>query len=289
LSQRLADVVMLLGARLDWTFRYGSEIGPDAKIIQIDVHESELGRNRVPAVAILADVALALRRILTRMTQAAERFSGRTLSLWHRQLSAERSRKRERIDEESARSTWPMSPQQMYREIRSFLPRDAICVLDGNVSMAVGQQLLPAYAPASRFTAGSNGCMGVGIPFAIGAKLARPDRMVVAVCGDMGFAQSAMDMETAVRHRIPIVAVVVNNDGGTGALMQKTFFPGAEERITMFQPDTRYEAIMRAIGGYAEYVDQPEQLIPALKRAAASGKAACINVKVNPDTPLPQE
>ena len=131
--------------------------------------------------------------------------------------------------------------------------------------------------------------MGVGVPFAVGAKLAQPDRMVVAVCGDMGFALSAMDMETAVRHRIPVIVVVVNNEGNTGAIMEKSFFPNCQERITMFQPDIHYENIMGAFGGHAEHVVRPEQLKPALERSVASGNAACINVTVDPFAPYPTE
>jgi thiamine pyrophosphate-dependent acetolactate synthase large subunit-like protein len=96
-------------------------------------------------------------------------------------------------------------------------------------------------------------------------------------------------METAVRHKIPIIVVVVNNEGNTGALMQKAFYPQEFERVVMFQPDIRYEAIMSAVGGHSEFVEYPEQLIPALERSAASGKPACINVKVDPLTPYPRD
>jgi thiamine pyrophosphate-dependent acetolactate synthase large subunit-like protein len=181
----------------------------------------------------------------------------------------------------------PMSPHRMFKEIRDFLPRDAICVLDGNVSMAAGQQVLPSYLPVTRFTAGNNGCMGVGVPFAIGAKIARPERLVVAVCGDMGFGLNAMDMETAVRHNIPIVVIVANNDGNYGAIMERIHFPESAERITMYQPNIHYEVITGAFGGHAEFVEQPEQLRPALERAVASGKASCINVRIDPYAPYP--
>jgi thiamine pyrophosphate-dependent acetolactate synthase large subunit-like protein len=175
----------------------------------------------------------------------------------------------------------------MLKEIRDFLPRDAITVLDGDVVMAPAQQVLQSYLPASRFTAGSNGCPGVGIPFGIGAKLAQSSRLVTVVCGDTAFGFNAMEMETAVRHKIPIVVVVVNNDGNCGALTQEANSFPLCERVTTFQPDIRYEAIMRAFGGYAEFVERPEQLRPALKRAVASSTAACINVKVDPNAPYP--
>jgi thiamine pyrophosphate-dependent acetolactate synthase large subunit-like protein len=155
--------------------------------------------------------------------------------------------------------------------------------------MAAAQQVLPSYLPVSRFTAGTNGCMGIGIPFAIGAKVAEPHRLVVAICGDTAFAFNAMEMETAVRHNIPVVIVVVNNDGNGGGLMQRAFYPQDYERITMFQPDIRYEAIMEAFGGHAEFVERPEDVKTAMQRAVGSGRPHCINVKVDPYAPYPAD
>lgn len=289
LLQHKADVVLLLGARLDWAFRFGSQIARDADIIQIDIHEPEIGVNRVPTIGILGDVKAALQQILARMTRKMSAAPKRNLLPWYTVLEAERDSRQRKLDTQMNSAALPMSPHRMYKEIKEFLPREAICILDGNVSMAAGQQVLPTYLPASRFTAGSNGCMGVGVPFAVGAKIAQPDRMVIAVCGDMGFALSAMDMETAVRHKISIIIVVVNNEGNTSAITEKPFSPGYEERITMFQPDIHYENIMRAFGGHAEHVEHPEQLKPALERAVTSGKAACINVRVDPYAPYPTE
>ena len=150
------------------------------------------------------------------------------------------------------------------------------------------QHLLPSYLPVSRLTAGNNGCMGVGIPFGIAAKLALPTRMVIAICGDFAFGLSAMEMETAVRLRVPVIIVVANNDGNGGTANQKMFYPeDYPDRVTMFAPDIHYDQMMRAFGGHGEYADRAEQIKPALARAAASGLAACINVRVNPDSPYP--
>jgi len=289
LLQHEADVVLLVGARLDWTFRFGSEIAQDAKIIQIDIHEPEIGVNRAPAIGIFGDVRSALQQILARIAHTMSAAPERNLLPWYTVLEAERESKQRKLDTHMNSAALPMSPHRLFKEIKDFLPREAILILEGNVSMAAGQQVLPSYLPASRFTAASNGCMGVGVPFAVGAKIAQPQRIVIAVCGDMGFALSAMDMETAVRHRIPIIVIVVNNEGNTGAIMEKIFFPGSEERITMFQPGIHYENVMRAFGGYAEHVDRAEHLRPALQRAVASGKAACVNVTVDPFAPYPTE
>jgi 2-hydroxyacyl-CoA lyase 1 len=289
LLQAKADVVLLAGARLDWTFRFGSEFGRGAKIIQIDIHEPEIGVNKSPYVGVVGDLTTVLRQILLHMTREKPSYDKRRLAPWMACLVEAKRRKTVALAELTKSDGIPMSPYRMLGEIRDFLQPDAICTLDGNVFMAVAQQVLPSYLPASRFTAGSNGCMGVGIPFAIGAKLAEPDRPVMAICGDTAFAFNAMDMETAVRHRIPIVIIIVNNDGNSGGLTQRAFYPHEFERVTMFQPDIRYEAIMRAFGGHAEFVERPEELKPALHRALASGKAACINVKVDPFARYPQD
>lgn len=283
-----ADVVLLLGARLDWTFRFGSEFAPDVKLIQIDIHAPEIGVNKTPTVGIVGDVKEVLQQILTHLESNSDRRKRSDPALWHRALSEERKRKRSEFEPLMNSDSLPMTPYRMLKEIRDVLPRSAICVLDGNIFMAAAQQILPTYLPASRITAGSNGCLGVGIPFGIGAKLACPDRVVVVICGDTAFGFNAMDMETAIRHGVAVIIIVVNNEGNCGAVTEKTFFPTASERITMFQRGIRYENIMSTFGGYAEFVDRPEQLQPAFRRALASGKAACINVEVDPFASYPR-
>jgi 2-hydroxyacyl-CoA lyase len=284
-----ADAVLFLGARLDWSFRYGSEFAADVKLIQVDVHASEIGVNKSPTVGIVGDVKEVLQQILAHMKSSGDERDEPELALWRGILTKERKSKQNKWKPLINAQSLPMTPYRMLKEIRDVLPRDAICILDGNVFMAAAQQVLPAYVPASRFTAGSNGCLGVGIPFGIGAKLAHPDRLVVVICGDTAFGFNAMDLETAVRHGVAVIVVVVNNEGNCGALMQKAFFPADGERVTMFQPDIHYENIMRAFGGHAEFVDRPEQLRPALERSAAQNIPACINVRVDPYTAYPQD
>jgi thiamine pyrophosphate-dependent acetolactate synthase large subunit-like protein len=283
-----ADVVLLAGARLDWSFRFGSEFAPDADLIQIDIESSEIGVNKSPTVGILGDLKQVLHEILDEMARNRNHCVRSDVTPWQRILSEERKRKRHSLELAMSSDSLPMTPYRMFREIRDVLPRDAICILDGNISMAAAQQVLPAYLPASRITAGSNGCMGVGIPFGIGAKLARPDSLVVVICGDTAFAFNAMEMETALRHGISLIIIVVNNEGNCGALMQKSF-PAGGERITMFQRGIRYETIMSAFGGHAEFVERPEEMQPALERAMASGKTACVNVQVDPYAPYPND
>jgi len=284
-----ADTVLFLGARLDWSFRFGSEFASDVKLIQVDIDGSEIGVNKSPTEGIVGDVKEVLQQIVAYINRSGGDRNRPELALWHGTLIEERESKRRRWNCLMNAESLPITPYRMLKEIRDFLPHDAICILDGNVFMAAGQQVLPAYVPASRFTAGSNGCLGVGIPFGSGAKIAYPDRLVVVICGDTAFGFNAMDLETAVRHGVAVIVVVVNNEGNCGALMQKTFFPADGERVTMFQPDIHYENIMRVFGGHAEFVDRLEQLRPVLERSAAQNIPACINVRVDPYTAYPQD
>ena len=289
LLQAKADAVLLVGARLNWTFRFGSEFAPGAKIIQIDIDEQEIGVNVAPTVGIAGDAKEVLSKLIACLIPQRNGNNSDRLVSWYAILTEAREKKRHNLNSLMNCDSLPMSPYRMLREIGDFLPRDAICVLDGNVFMAAAQQVLPSFTPAARFTPGTNGCMGVGIPFGIGAKLSRPERLVMVITGDTAFAFNAMEMETAVRHDVSIMIVVVNNDGNSGALIQKALYPPDCERVTMFQPDIRYDAIMRAFGGHAEFVQRPEELRPALQRSLQLGIPACINVKVDPNAPYPRE
>lgn len=285
--QSSADTLLILGARLDWTFRYGSEFSPDARLIHVDIEAREIGRNRAPTVGVTADAGQFLSALMTHLATLPDLPERKTTEHWLTDLTKQREKAVLQLEVSCHDSGLPMSPRRMIREIRDHIPRNATCVADGNVIMEAVQQILPAYLPVSRFTAGSNGCMGTGIPFGIGAKLASPETPVIVICGDMAFSFNAMELETAIRHKIPIIVIIANNQGLSGALTHTKYYPkDYPERVTMFQPDIRYEQINRAFGGHAEYVEQPQELGPAIKRALASGLPACINVRIDPHAPL---
>jgi len=197
------------------------------------------------------------------------------------------------LQQRQERAAWlagesnPMGPQELFREIRGFLPASAVVVLDGSITLSTGQAVLSAQTPCGWLDPGWNGCMGSGIPFGLGAKLASPERLVVVICGDFAFGLSAIELETAVRHQIPIIVVIANNDGISGATRQQQFLADYPERFSQFLPALRYEHIMEVFGGHAEWVEEASEIRPALERAVASGRPACINVRVDPDSPHP--
>jgi 2-hydroxyacyl-CoA lyase 1 len=181
----------------------------------------------------------------------------------------------------------PLSPLRLARALRDALPREAITVFDGNLVMEAMEQTIPACEPASRLTPGCSGCLGVGIPFAIAAKLEHPGRPVIAICGDFAFGVSAIELETAVRLDVPIVVVVANNDGNGGVLRQNAHMGADAEPVCRFQAEVHYDRIMAMFGGHAEHVRQPDEIGPAVRRAIASGRPACVNVAVDPEAPFP--
>ena len=286
-----ADLILLLGARLDWNLRYGSQIAARATVIQVDVHAAELTRHARTDIGVQADAACFLRTLLHRLTPA-ERALARDArdEAWLDSLVRMRAEIRARREAKASLDAPVISPMRLARELRDALPRDAITIFDGNLTMAACERMIGAHAPASRLTPGTSGCMGVGIPYAIAAKLACPERPVVAICGDFAFGLSAMELETAVRHAVPIVIVVANNDGNGGSLREKMHMNNASrEPLTMYQHGLRYDMIARIFGGRAQHIEDACDIGPALAEAIASNLPTCINIAVDPDAPFPSD
>jgi thiamine pyrophosphate-dependent acetolactate synthase large subunit-like protein len=284
-----ADLVLVIGARLNWTFRFGSEISARARVIRIDIDPSEAANVLGRGWALPGDAGAVLTQLLraldTRCVGAsAERDRDRD---WLASLSASRDALEIGRVPAAERGLAPMSPYEWLGEVSEALPAEAITVLDGNTILTAAQRMLPVRRPVTRLGPGTNGCMGVGIPFAIGAKLARPSAPVVAIVGDYGFGLNAFELETAVRHGVPAVFVVANNAGAGGAVRQRQFFaPDFSERVSRFGADVRHDVTMRSFGGVAYRIERPGQIAAVMKEAIACGQPACIDVITNENTAL---
>jgi acetolactate synthase-1/2/3 large subunit len=268
---READLVLVIGTRLNYVIDYGRppRMAEGARMIQVDIDPSELGRTRDVDVAIAGDA----RAVLGQLLEAADgRLEGR-YTRWVSYLG-ELDREK-RLDAERAMSTGqrPVHPLRLCREVRDFLDRDAILSVDGQEILNYGRQSIPTYVPGHRLNSGPFGTMGVGLPFGLGAKVARPDRQVVVLHGDGSMGLNAMELDTAVRHGIDVVTVISNNGGWTAADRPK---PGRDLGYT------RFDLMARALGCHAEHVEHPEEIRPALDRAAASGLPAVVNVVTDP-------
>jgi thiamine pyrophosphate-dependent acetolactate synthase large subunit-like protein len=153
------------------------------------------------------------------------------------------------------------------------MDRDAILCVDGQEILNYGRQVIPTYRPRHRLNSGTFGTMGVGMPFGVGAKVACPDRQVIVLHGDGSFGMNAMEFDTAVRHKLPILTVISLNGGRSGDPKKER--PGRDLGYT------RFDKMAQAFGGYAEYVEKPADIRPALERAMTAvnaGQPALVNV-----------
>jgi len=166
----------------------------------------------------------------------------------------------------------PIHPMRLMREIRNTIARDAVVVVDGHDTLNFARQTIPTYVPGHRINAGTAGTMGIGVPFALGAKAARPDKQVVLVCGDGSFGWSGMNIDSACRNNLPFVAIINNNAGMTAASKGATRLAGANLGWS------DYQLIAQAFGGHGERVERPNDIKPAIQRALASGRPAVVNV-----------
>ena len=289
-----ADQMLALGTRFkeadssSWYPGYTFNI-PPTRLMHIDIEPSEIGRNYPTAVGAVADLKEAL-AVLVEV--AREMYpGGRRDEATIRQIAEARREFAARNAAMQRSDAFPMMPERILAEVRDLLPRDAIITTDvGWNKNGVGQQF-PVYTPGSVLTPGGYATMGFGPPAAIGAKLARPDAVVVSMVGDGGFGQNPAALATAVAEGLPITWIVMNNNAfGTIAGLQQvhfgttygTVFPAPSGDWSDIKPD--YAQIARAYGCEGVRLQSAGELRPALERALQSGRPFVIDVpmKNNP-------
>lgn len=268
-----ADVVLLVGTRTNFIIGYAQSprFAPDAKFIMINSDANEIGHNRPLDVGVVGDAKL----VLTQMLDALGSFPNRRDSAWVNTLRQADAARRDRAEAEMSTDRRPIHPLRLCREVRDVLDRDAVLIEDGHEILNMARQSIPSYVPRARLNAGPNGCMGVCLPFAVGAQAANPGRQVLALCGDGSFGMNVQELDTAVRHNLPFVAVISHNGGWTGAIKDRKV-PGRDLLMT------RYDKVAEAFGCHGEYVEDPDGIRPAIERAFASGRPAVVNVVTDP-------
>ena len=275
---RSADVILAVGTRLAHftTFFDHRFIPPQAKIIQIEVDEKELGRHYPLEVGILGDAKAVLGGILSQLGHQP-RAEGRFAAI--QQLG---QRRQQRLATAGASDMLPLKPQRVYRDLREVLPRNTIVTLDAGAAASHAYNQLDFYEPRTFITPGDLGCVGAGFPTALGAKLARPERPVVCLCGDGGFLMTSQDLETAVRERIAVVSVVMtNNCWGSEKAYQKYFFN--ERYVGSDFTNPRFDEYARLFGAQGWRVEKPEGLRPALEKALAATVPTVVEIPIDPD------
>ena len=269
------DVVLLLGARLGlFTGGRGGGFLAHSRLIQVDVAGEEIGRNRDIELGIAADC----RETLRALDNAARGRSWPERSAWQQSVRQVTAMPRMMFSDALAAKTGPIHPFRMAHEVAQAAGGEAVLVADGGETASWVEMAAEVRGGGRWLSHGYLGCLGTGMPFAIAAKVAHPDRPVVCVVGDGAVGLNFAEFDTMVRHRLPIVTVV-NNDGqwGMSAHGQDLIYGEGRRVVTELAP-TRYDLAAAGFGCHAEHVETPEQLRPALERALAAGKPACVNV-----------
>jgi len=268
-----ADVVLAVGTRFDWMIQFGRppRFAADLKVIHVDINPSQLGHNREVDVPIAGDARAVLEQL---RVEAEGKINPRLYAGWTGKLRTLDAEKSSEMDKAMSNDNTPIHPLRLCKEVRDFLQRDAILVVDGQEILNYGRQAIPTFAAGHRLNSGAFGCMGVGLPFGVGAKVAKPDAQVVVLHGDGSFGLNAMDIDTAVRHKIPVVVVISNNGGWTANAPWTRPLPKPGRNLG----HTRYDKLAQDLGAHGEFVEKPHEIRPALERAWASGKPAVVNV-----------
>ena len=271
---READVVVLLGRKQDLIVGYAMApvVSLEATVIQIDPSEAEIGRNRGVGVGIVGDISA----VAQQLADEAAKHSWSDLP-WLKKLQLARSAQEETLNS-LGEGDDRMHAMQVFKEVRRHLGPDDFLTFDGGDFCHFGRAHLPALAPHRWWYVSTLGMLGSSLPTAIAAKVAYPDSRVFAFTGDGAFGFNGMEFDTAVRHNLPVVGIM-GNDSAWGIDRQIQMGVYGKTVATDLLP-TRYDQVVRGLGGHGELVESLEELPSALERAIKLERPALLNVQV---------
>lgn len=283
---RRADLMLVIGSRLGHFTTYYDQryVQASTKIIQIDIDSRDIGRTYPVALGIQADAREACSALLEALTREAV---PTTRTAWQQETQELRDKRQARLAADSALTSMPVKPQRIYAELRRVLPPETIVTLDAGAAPAYGYDRLHFTHPRTFFTPLDLGGLGFAFPVALGAKLGRPDSPVLAIHGDGGFLMNAQELETAVRHKINVVTLVMNNNcWGSEKAYQKHFYN--ERYVGADIGNPRYDKYAELFGARGYYIEHPDQVGDAMRDALSCGQPAIVEVPIDPDEfPMP--
>ena len=272
---READVVLLLGKRLDHRYRYGGVFSADARLIQVDPSPAEIGRNRGVAVGIQGDLGAVVEQLTGTLSSSAA--TGESKAAWVDQLRQDRNAWDEELRGKATGES-PMHPLDVYTGLEKHLDDDSVVIFDGGDYVQWGRAYVKARKPGHFMRLGPLSHLGAGIPYGMAAKLAHPEAKVLVFIGDGAFGFYSMEYDTCIRHNLPITTVLGNDaTWGIDKTFQVAYFGRA---VGTDLRHIRYDKVVEAIGGYAEHVENPGEVGEAVGRALASGRPSLVDVSV---------
>ena len=275
-----ADLVILAGTPLDFRMKFGRSIPSGASIVQMDLEQTLIGDNRGVDIGLVGNLGLNFESMSADIKErgvAIDVFAYRDqLRQRETELDAER---RSRMDSDET----PIDPLRLCRDIANAVTDDMIVIGDGGDIVAQASKVINVPREGTWMDPGPLGTLGVGMPFALAAQKAYPDKRVLIVYGDGSFGLNGFEYDTAVRFDLPIVGVV-GNDAGWGQMMRPQGMLYGKDRLVAVELNrTRYDKVVEALGGHGEHVTEAEEIAPAIARAFASGKPALVNVEIRQD------
>ena len=274
---READVVMMLGKRLDYTLGFGGTppFHPNSKVIVVDPSAAEIGRSRSAEIAILGDLG----PVCEQLAAVSEGFTWSNHAEWVDSLRQTHDEWLAELYEMASPST-PMHPMYVSETLQKFLDDDAHITFDGGDYCHFLRASIPREKPFRFHNVSSFGMIGVGIAYGLGAQVALPDTQCVVATGDGSFGFNGMELDTMVRHRLPVKILLGNNSiWGIDWQIQKGIY--GRPVWTDLAQGTRYDLVAKGLGAYGEHVTTAEQLEPAIERAFTHDGPALLNIEVD--------
>ena len=272
-----ADVVFLIGARLNWILHFGlpPRFNEKVRVIQLDISQEEIGTNVPTEVALVGDAKAIVNQINVALEKNPWSYPSETT--WWTGL---RNKSTENLAtvEEMSKETEPLGYYRVLTELRDLLPRDVLIQNEGASTMDIGRTVLGNYLPRHRLDAATFGTMGVGLGQAIAQAAVHPDKKVVCIEGDSAFGFSGMEVETAARYGMNITFIIINNNGIGGGPDE---LDPAKVPPSAYTPRARYEKMAEIYGGKGFFVTTNEELGPVLKEALATEKPSIVNIMIS--------
>jgi len=283
-----ADLVVVVGTPLDFRLGYGvfggKDGAPPARVVHLADSPSQVSSHVTLAAAAAGDLTLVLDGLLSAWT---DQLRHRDWSSWKETLRDAVAAAVERDSALLAADAHPVHPARVYGELLPLLGDDAVVIGDGGDFVSWAGKLVEPARPGCWLDPGPYGCLGAGVGAAAAARVARPGSQVVLLLGDGAAGMSLMDVDTLVRHRLPVVMVVGNN-GAWGLEKHPMRMLYGYDVAADLRAETRYDGVVRALGGAGETVSRPDELGPALRRAFESGVPYLVNILTDPAVAYPR-
>lgn len=280
-----ADVVVIFGARINWILHFGEppRFRKDVKFVQVDTYAEEIGNNAPDAIeySVVGDIGLVASALDSQLasfkSSGIPEFMKETIRKNNARLIEKENSKEEQLHYNNV--------YKILREIMTPIEKDCLLISEGANTMDIARVSFNHEYPRLRLDAGTNATMGVGLGYAIASKFAHPEKYIIAIEGDSAFGFSGLELETAVRSKLPIIVILMNNSGVYHGTDDHMYENVTKLPTTALSKETRYDVLARSLGCDGTLVRDEVELSRAFKLALQNykfGVSSLINVIISP-------